>query len=132
MNRSCVVSSVLAILALSTSACSWMYHVDRRPLKTQTALVRIKELEGALQLFRYDTGRYPTTAEGLGVLVRNPSNIQGWRGPYFSDTNVLTDPWGRAYFYRCPCQFGQFDLFSLGQDGLIGGEGEDADITSWH
>ena len=128
MSRSRVVSFVLAILALSTSACPWMYHVDRRALKTQIASVKIKELEGALYLFRYDTGRFPTTVEGLDVLCRNPGNIQGWKKPYLSDKKVPIDPWGRAYFYRCPGQFGDFDLFSLGRDGLGGGEGEDADI----
>jgi general secretion pathway protein G len=132
MSRSCVASYVLAILALSTSACYWIYDVDRRPLKTQAASVKIKEFESALYLFRYDTGRFPTTAEGLDVLYRNPGRIQGWQKPYLSDKDVPLDPWGKAYFYRCPGQFGDFDLFSLGRDGLVGGEGEDADITSWH
>ena len=121
-----VMSVVLAIVTLSTSACWWIFEVDRRPWKIQVASLKVRELEGALQMFRYDTGRYPTTAEGLELLVRNR-----WQKPYLLDKTVPTDPWGRPYFYRCPGQFGDFDVFSLGRDGLVGGKGEDADITSW-
>ncbi len=125
-----VASAVWVLASFGSSGCWRMYSVDRRPRKIQIAAITLKELEGALQLFNYDTGRFPTTAEGLDVLVHAPENIEGWRGPYLGH-EIPIDPWGRAYVYRYPGQFGQFDLFPLGRDGLVDGEGEDADIVSW-
>ncbi len=95
--------------------------------KPQIAKIHIKELEGALQLFRYDTGRYPTTTEGLDALVRNPG-LASWRGPYLSKGELPKDPWGRPYVYRYPGQHGPYDLLSYGADGIEGGE---EDITNW-
>jgi general secretion pathway protein G len=44
---------------------------------------------------------------------------------------VPKDPWGNDYQYRAPGEHGEYDLLSLGKDGRPGGEGEDADLTSW-
>lgn len=99
--------------------------------KEQIARIQIKEIEGALQLFSFDIGRFPTTAEGLEALVRNPGNLEAWRGPYLAKSEVPVDPWGKPYVYRCPGEHGDYDLFSYGPDGVEGGEGENADITSW-
>ncbi len=95
--------------------------------KSQVAEIHIKELGAALRLFHYDTGRYPTTAEGLDALLHNPG-LASWRGPYLSKGEVPRDPWGRPYVYRCPGQHGVYDLLSFGSDGIEGGE---EDITSW-
>ncbi len=95
--------------------------------KPQIAKIQIKELEGALQLFRLDAGRYPTTAEGFDALVRNPG-LASWRGPYVSKTELPNDPWGRSYVYHCPGRHGAYDLLSYGVDGIEGGED---DVTSW-
>ncbi|HYK91912.1 MAG TPA: type II secretion system major pseudopilin GspG [Acidobacteriota bacterium] len=98
--------------------------------KSQIAKIQIKEMEGALQLFRYDTARYPTTAEGLDALIINPG-LTSWRGPYISRQEIPKDPWGRSFLYRCPGKPGMYDLLSYGRDGVPGGEGEDADIKGW-
>lgn len=94
---------------------------------------QIESIALALDTYRLDTSSYPTTSEGLMVL-REPPAAQSarWRGPYLRK-EVPLDPWGRAYIYRSPGRHGAngFDLYSLGRDGLPGGEGEDQDITSW-
>jgi general secretion pathway protein G len=88
-------------------------------------------LEGGLQLFHYDVGRYPTTSEGLSALVRNPNTSVRWLGPYLQRAHIPSDPWGRPYLFRCRGRHGVYDLFSYGADGVEGGSGESADITSW-
>jgi general secretion pathway protein G len=96
---------------------------------------QIELLGAALDAYRLDTGRYPTTEQGLESLWREPliePRPTNWSGPYLRKA-VPNDPWGRAYIYRNPpAQSGAgFDLTSFGADGIEGGEGEDADIASW-
>jgi len=98
--------------------------------KTEIAKLQIDRLEGGLGLFRFDVGRYPTTAEGLRALVENPG-VDNWSGPYLDKTTIPRDPWGREYQYRSPGQHGDYDLFSYGADGVEGGDGENADVSSW-
>ena len=98
--------------------------------KSEIAKIQIDQLEGALGLFRFDVGSYPATAEGLMALNQNPG-IQNWSGPYLDKKKLPKDPWGRDYQYRSPGQNGDFDLYSLGADGIEGGESDNADITSW-
>jgi general secretion pathway protein G len=99
--------------------------------KAQIARLQIAEFEGALQMFAFDVGRYPTNAEGLEALVSNPGNLDPWKGPYLKKTLPM-DPWGKPYLYRFPgTHNNEFDLFSYGPDGVEGGEGDNADITNW-
>ena len=102
-------------------------RIDRS--KVQTAETQIKMLRGALQAFRLDLGRYPTTAEGLASLVRpSPEAADFWRGPYLDD-EVPDDPWRTPYRYKYPADNLQgFALYSLGADSKDGGEGINADI----
>ncbi len=97
--------------------------------KQSAAKAQIELLGQALDQFRLDTGRYPTTSEGLNVLVSDPG-IPGWDGPYLKKA-VPNDPWGRAYSYESPGSHGDYDLISLGADGASGGESENKDIVSW-
>ncbi len=99
--------------------------------KIKAAKVQIKMLETALDEFRLDVGRYPTTEEGLDALIKKPSGCEGWDGPYLRKNKVPLDPWGRPYHYESPGEHGDYDLYSYGKDGKPGGKGEDADITSW-
>lgn len=87
----------------------------------------ISNLETALDTFDVDTGRYPTGNEGLGALVQQPANLQGWNGPYIS-RGVPNDPWGHPYVYKCPGDHNTngYDLYSYGPDGQEGG-GDDID-----
>jgi len=89
----------------------------------------------ALNQYRLDNDQYPTTEQGLGALRTVPQAGEpprNWRGPYLARV-VPVDPWGRPYFYESPgiSNPQSYDLYTLGRDGRTGGDGEDADITSW-
>lgn len=99
------------------------------------ARTQIETMAVALDAYRLDTGQYPTTEEGLVALRVQPvlaGAAVGWRGPYLRKT-VPLDPWHRPYIYHAPGTYNpdSYDLYTLGRDGLVGGEGENADITSW-
>ena len=96
--------------------------------KEQIARIQIKEFEGALSMFAFDVGRYPTTSEGLEALVSNPGNVESWKGPYLNKALPM-DPWGKPYVYRCPGSHdNEFDLFSYGPSGT---EGQGEEIGNW-
>ncbi|WP_455201313.1 type II secretion system major pseudopilin GspG [Kaarinaea lacus] len=99
--------------------------------KSKTARIQIEDLSASLDLFLLDTGRYPTTEEGLQVLVAVDQGIQNWNGPYLKKQRLPLDPWGNDYNYRYPGEHGVYDLFTLGADNAIGGKGEGVDINSW-
>jgi general secretion pathway protein G len=96
----------------------------------KVAKAQIDALQKALDQYRMDAGRYPSTQQGLLALVAKPADEVRWQGPYLAKT-VPPDPWGRAYSYRAPGQHGEYDLFTLGRDAATGGEGDNADVTSW-
>ncbi len=94
--------------------------------KTQIELFR-----QGLETFRMHNGRYPTTQEGLEAMQTQPAGMASWRGPYLS-RGVPKDPWGNAYVYKSPGDFGrEFEIVSLGSDAQAGGSGEAADVVSW-
>lgn len=99
--------------------------------KSDTAKLQIEELGAGLDLYHLEIGRYPTTQEGLKALVEQPTGINRWNGPYLKKKNIPADPWGNDYHYTSPGAQGAYDLYSLGNDNLEGGEGNDADIVSW-
>jgi general secretion pathway protein G len=97
--------------------------------KQSAAKTQIELLGQALDQFRLDTGRYPSTAEGLNALLTDPG-LQGWDGPYLKK-GVPNDPWGRPYHYESPGTHSDYDIISYGADGSPGGEGEAKDLNSW-
>jgi general secretion pathway protein G len=99
--------------------------------KVKAARIQIQSFGSALDLFNLDTGRYPTTSEGLTALVQSPGTIPSWNGPYLKGGVVPNDPWGKSYVYRSPGEHGPYDIMSYGSDGQEGGTGTAADITSW-
>jgi general secretion pathway protein G len=103
--------------------------------KSATARTQIELLEVALDNYRLDNSAYPTTEQGLEALQEKPTRDPlplNWRGPYLKKA-VPLDPWGRPYIYKSPGEHNHsgYDLSTLGSDGQPGGEGEEADITSW-
>lgn len=97
--------------------------------KQTVAQQSIARLGTILDIYRLDVGTYPTSQQGLAVLVARPANARIWNGPY-AKGDVLNDPWGNSYQYRAPGQRAglPYDLFTLGADGKAGGTGEAADI----
>ena len=127
-----VVIMVLGVLA-TLVAPNIFRHVGTA--KETTARTQIEMLGAALDAYRLDTGRYPTTEQGLAALSQEPASEprpMNWRGPYLRKS-VPLDPWGNAYVYRAPgtASGSGYDLLSQGADGRPGGTGEDADILSW-
>jgi general secretion pathway protein G len=98
--------------------------------KVKTARIQIQSFASALDLFFLDTGRYPTSSEGLTLLVKPGSGIGTWNGPYLKGGNVPNDPWGKPYVYRSPGQNSPYDVLSYGSDGQEGGTGTASDIAS--
>ncbi len=103
--------------------------------KIADAKVQIRNLETALKLYKIDSGVYPTTDQGLDALIAKPTTGKipnNYReGGYLEQKKIPLDPWGNAYVYVSPGLHGDYDIFSYGGDGKEGGEGKDADITSW-
>ena len=127
-----VVIMVLGVLA-TLVAPNIFRHVGTA--KETTARTQIEMLGAALDAYRLDTGRYPTTEQGLVALSQEPTSQprpMNWRGPYLRKA-VPLDPWGNPYIYRAPgtASGTGYDLLSAGADGKPDGTGEDADIVSW-
>lgn len=91
--------------------------------KVKTAQIQMENIASALDLFYLDAGRYPTSEEGLAALVRPPSGLAGWNGPYLKSTTPPHDPWGHDYLYRAPGRNAPYDVASLGPSGKEGGVG---------
>jgi general secretion pathway protein G len=122
---------VLAILGLLAGLVGPQVMKFLGGSKTKTARLQIEDLGAALDLYRLEVGRYPSSSEGLKALVEQPSGAPNWNGPYLKKKQVPQDPWGDDYQYRSPGEHGAFDIFSLGADNAEGGEGENQDIVSW-
>lgn len=124
-----VVAVVVAILAAAI-VTSLVGHTEKA--RVSVAHSDIAKLETALDIFCLDTGSYPTTEQGLRVLFTAPEDEEGWRGPYVRKPD-FSDPWGNDYVYRSPGIRASYpyEIASYGKDGQEGGEGDDADITSW-
>lgn len=122
---------VLVILGLLASLVGpqVLRHVGSS--KSQTAALQISELGAALDLYRLEVGRYPSNNEGLEALIKKPSGVSNWNGPYLKKKLVRLDPWGNEYVYEYPGTHGDYDLYSLGADASTGGEGENRDVVSW-
>ena len=97
--------------------------------KQAAAQAQIELFGVALDNFRLDVGRYPTTQEGLDALQKNPG-ADNWDGPYLKK-EIPPDPWGKVYTYKAPGEHGEYDLISYGADGAPGGDGESLDVVSW-
>ena len=96
--------------------------------------VQIKNLQSALDLYKLDSGVYPSTDQGLQALVEKPAVGEipnNWKEGGYID-KIPKDPWGNNYVYISPGVHGDYDLYSYGADGEEGGEGRNADIQSWN
>ena len=122
-----VIMSILALVILP--------RIIDRPDQARRARVQsdLSVIEGALKLYKLDNFRYPTTEQGLAALVRRPVTdppAPNWAAGGYLD-RVPKDPWGGEYRYLIPGVYGEFDVFTLGADGVSGGTGIDADLGPW-
>jgi general secretion pathway protein G len=122
---------VMVIIAMFATIVGQRLFRNVEKARQTTAKAQINEFESVLDAFKLDVGRYPTTDEGLQSLRVRPGSMERWDGPYLKK-DIPPDPWQRPYIYRFPSQHGgDYDLYSLGADGQEGGDGENADVTSW-
>lgn len=121
---------VLVVLGLLAGIVAPKYFSQLGRSEAKVAKAQIEGLGKALDIYRLELGHYPNAEQGLAALNIAPSDEPRWTGPYLQK-KVPQDPWGRNYIYRFPGENGEYDLISMGKDGQPGGEGENAEITSW-
>ena len=123
---------VVVIIAILAATIIPKFMSTKFDAKVSAAKGDIAAMQTALESFYVHMDRYPTTDEGLKVLVEAPANDKDkWRGPYIE--KMREDPWGNPYQYRFPGvrMPNSYDLWSRGADGVDGGEGQGADIGNW-
>ncbi|MBN1361749.1 MAG: type II secretion system major pseudopilin GspG [Sedimentisphaerales bacterium] len=129
-----LIELMIVVVILGTLATMIMPRILDRPEQARRVKAKtdIRSIQQALSLFKSDTGRFPTTSEGLAALVTNPGNVRNYNASAYLE-RVPTDPWGNPYIYLCPGLNGKdYDLESFGKDGEDGGTGDDADVESWN
>ena len=120
---------VMVIIGLLAAYVGPRYFAQIGKSERGTAKAQVEGFGKALDTYRLDTGRYPSTEQGLAALMIRPADEPKWNGPYLQKP-VPPDPWGKPYVYRSPGQDGSdFDLLSLGRDGQPGGDAENADVS---
>lgn len=122
---------VLVIIGLLAGYVGPRYFSQIGKSETKIAKAQIEAFDKALAQYRIDVGRFPSTDQGLTALVSKPPNEAKWDGPYLAK-NVPLDPWGKPYLYRYPGQKAEYEIYSLGKDGVPGGSGDNADVTNWN
>ena len=121
---------VIVIIGLLAAYVGPKYFSQLGKSEVTVAKAQIEAFEKALDTFRLDVGRYPTTEEGMGALMTAPPTAGAkWNGPY-QKKGVPADPWGRPYQYKSPGSKGEYEITSPGKDGQPGGTGDNADISS--
>lgn len=130
-----LIEVMVVIVIMGVLAALIVPRVMSRPdeARITAARVDIATITQALQLYKLDNHRYPTTEQGLSALVKKPALPpvpENWKGNGYLE-RIPSDPWGHPYRYLQPGLHGEFDVFSLGADGEPGGAGADADIGSW-
>lgn len=121
---------VMVIIGLLAAYVAPRYFSQVGKSETKLARAQIDAFEKALDQYRADTSRFPTTEQGLASLMTRPTGENRLDGPYLK-RQIPPDPWGRPYLYKSPGEHGEIDIFSLGRDGLPGGTGDAADIGNW-
>jgi len=128
-----LIELMIVVVILGILATMVMPKVLSKPEQARRtkAMVDSRSIQSALALFKTDTGRFPTTSEGLQALVTNPG-VPGYDKDGYLE-RVPADPWGRQYVYISPgIHSKDYDLVSCGKDGEGGGTGDNADVESWN
>lgn len=121
---------VMVIIGLLAAIVLPNYIGQSDKARVKAAQAQIQQLGTALDSFRLDVGRYPSSDEGLNALRQKPSSADRWDGPYLQK-DIPQDPWGHQYVYKSPGDHGGYDLLSYGADGTPGGDSYNTDVTSW-
>jgi general secretion pathway protein G len=119
---------VIVIIGLLASYVGPKYFSHIGKSEVVVAKAQMEAFEKALDAFRLDVGRYPSSGEGLAALMAKPASAAKWHGPYMTK-DIPPDPWGGVYQYRAPGPKSEFELLSFGKDGQRGGVDDAADIV---
>ena len=119
---------VVVIIGLLTAVVGPRLFSQVGKSEQSAARAQIDAFSKALDTYRLDTGRFPTTDQGLQALMVKPDGEARWNGPYLQK-KLPQDPWGKAYVYKSPGQGADYDLLSYGKDGQPGGEQDNADVS---
>ncbi|KQV58691.1 MULTISPECIES: type II secretion system major pseudopilin GspG [unclassified Caulobacter] len=122
-----VVISIIAVIAAFLTPALFQ---SLQRTRAKAAKLQLDTVASAVELFRADTGRYPTGEEKLTVLVSSGSLIEGWTGPYLKDAKTLKDPWGRDILYTLNTDGQSFAVSTLGADNKEGGTGVNLDLQA--
>jgi len=131
MSGMTLIEIMIVVVILGVLAVAILPNITGRTdqARATQAKTDIQNLASQLELFKTDNFRYPTTDEGLESLVSQPPNVKNYpKGGYIKKLNQ--DPWGNNYLYYSPVEGADYEILSLGQDGLEGGEDYAADISS--
>ena len=127
-----LIEIMVVVVILGILAAFVVPNLMDQPIKAKITKAQsdISAIEAALDLYRLDNHRYPTTDEGLDALIDKPADAPAWKeGGYLK--KLPNDPWGKPYQYLNPGVHSSIDVFSYGADGADGGDGENADIGNW-
>lgn len=127
-----MIELLVVMVILGLMAAMVAPNVIRPGIKAriQTTRTQIMTLATAVNQFALDTGRYPTSQEGLAALLEAPTDVSGWNGPYLDADALPKDAWRKDFVYRAPERSGRFEILSYGADGVPGGSDDSADISS--
>jgi general secretion pathway protein G len=123
--------AVLVIIGVVMGVVGSKFIGQAEEAKRKAAKIEIGQIGQALDLYKLEIGRYPSSSEGLQALVQAPGGASNWNGPYWKNGTLPKDPWKNDYRYTAPGQHGPYDIISVGPSGQEGGEGANRPITSW-
>ncbi|WGM40015.1 type II secretion system major pseudopilin GspG [Caulobacter sp. NIBR1757] len=121
---------VIGIIALIAAVLTPALVGQMSRARAKTAEIQLETVATAIETFRDDVGRYPTDAEGVMALVKEPAGVKGWLGPYLRGKKAGRDPWGQAYLYSVAKDGERFEVWTLGSDKRPEGRGAAADLTA--
>ena len=128
-----LIEVMIVVIILGILASFILPRIMDRPDAARIVKAKqdIRTLVNALDLYKLDNFKYPTTDQGLEALTKKPADATRWKEGGYID-RLPNDPWGKPYQYLSPGTQGAIDVFTLGADGQVGGEGSDADIGNWN
>jgi general secretion pathway protein G len=121
---------VLVLIGIVMGIVAGNFIGQGEEAKRKAAAIEISQIGSTLDLYKLETGRYPTTQEGLQALITAPSGVNNWNGPYWKKGTIPKDPWGNDYKYTSPGAKLPYDIVSYGADGKEGGDAANKDITT--
>lgn len=128
-----LIEIMVVVVILGILAAMVVPRIMSRPDEARETMARqdLRALESTLNLYKLDNFTYPTTDQGLEALVNKPSpEPPNWKAGGYLD-RLPKDPWGKPYQYLSPGEHGEIDIYTLGADSMIGGEGPNKDIGNW-